>query len=137
MTVFHVVNYGVTGFEVVNHRISENLRIPRCEFFEMKIHEILCIFLIFQRNPEEGRQDPPPPGSILKAAHSGLEMSSQTENKKTYCELIKNGDKDKYKFARKDFECPDIQPNYKLTNPYPQKEQNSQCGDVYTNEDNE
>ena len=51
------------------------------------------------------------------------------------CELIKNGDKDKYKFARKDFECLDIQPNYKLTNPYPQKEQDTQCDDVYTNED--
>ena len=50
------------------------------------------------------------------------------------CELIKNGDKDKYKFARKDFECRDIQPNYKLTNPYPQNEQDPQCGDVYTNE---
>ena len=53
------------------------------------------------------------------------------------CELIKNGDKDKYKFARKDFECPDIQPNYKLVSPYPQKEQDAQCGDAYTNEDNE
>ena len=51
------------------------------------------------------------------------------------CELIKNGDKDKYKFARKDFECPDTQPNYKLTNPYPQKEQDSQCADVYVSED--
>ena len=51
------------------------------------------------------------------------------------CELIKNGDKDKYKFARKDFECPDTQPNYKLANPYPQKEQDSQCADVYVSED--
>ena len=50
------------------------------------------------------------------------------------CELIKNGDKDKYKFARKDFDCPDTQPNYKLTNPYSQKEQDSECGDVYANE---
>jgi len=53
------------------------------------------------------------------------------------CELIKNGDKDQYIFARKDFDCPDVQPNYKLVSPYPQKEQDTQCNDVYTNEDNE
>jgi hypothetical protein len=45
------------------------------------------------------------------------------------CRLIKDGDKDDYKFARKDFECPDSEPNYQFLNPYSQKSDSDVCKD--------
>lgn len=45
------------------------------------------------------------------------------------CDKIKNGDKDLYKFARKDFDCPDKQPNYEFLSPYSQKATSAECED--------
>lgn len=45
------------------------------------------------------------------------------------CERIKNGDKDLYKFARKDFDCEEQQEAFEFKNPYTQKETSSDCGD--------
>ena len=45
------------------------------------------------------------------------------------CEKIKNGDKDLYKFARKDFDCEEQQQTFGFENPYTQKETSSDCGD--------
>ena len=45
------------------------------------------------------------------------------------CELINSGDQDLYKFAQKDFVCPDTQQEYQVVNPYSQKDSNS-CGDT-------
>ena len=45
------------------------------------------------------------------------------------CEKIKNGDKDLYKFARKDFDCIEGQPNYQYLSPYSQKQTSSECED--------
>ena len=45
------------------------------------------------------------------------------------CELLNSGDEDVYKFARKDFVCPDVQQEYQIVNPYSQKDSNS-CGDT-------
>lgn len=44
------------------------------------------------------------------------------------CDLIASGDQDLYKFARKDFVCPDKQQEYQVINPYSQKDSNT-CGD--------
>lgn len=44
------------------------------------------------------------------------------------CNLISNGDEDSYKFARKDFICPDDPQQYLINNPYSQKNTDS-CGD--------
>ena len=45
------------------------------------------------------------------------------------CEKIKNGDKDLYKFARKDFDCEEQQETFEFDSPYTQKETTSDCGD--------
>ena len=45
------------------------------------------------------------------------------------CEKIKNGDKDLYKFARKDFDCEEQQETFEFNSPYTQKETSSDCGD--------
>lgn len=45
------------------------------------------------------------------------------------CEKIKNGDKDLYKFARKDFDCDERQPNYQYLSPYSQKQTSTDCED--------
>jgi hypothetical protein len=45
------------------------------------------------------------------------------------CRHIKDGDQDLYKFARKDFTCPDTEQGYEFLNPYTQKESIQQCED--------
>ena len=45
------------------------------------------------------------------------------------CNLIGSGDEDTYKFARKDFVCPDMQQEYQIVNPYSQKDSDA-CGDT-------
>ena len=45
------------------------------------------------------------------------------------CELIKNGDKDLYKFARKDFDCEEQQNKFKFNTPYTQDDIADQCKD--------
>ena len=45
------------------------------------------------------------------------------------CKLIKYGDEDLYKFARKDFECPEQEPGYQVDSPYSQKEDSEICED--------
>ena len=45
------------------------------------------------------------------------------------CSKLTNADKDVYKYAFKEFACPDIQPNYPYLSPYSQKETDTECGD--------
>ena len=45
------------------------------------------------------------------------------------CELIKNGDKDLYKFARKDFDCEEQQNKFKFNTPYTQDDIADECKD--------
>jgi len=45
------------------------------------------------------------------------------------CSRLENADKDIYKYAFKEFACPDIQPNYQYLSPYSQKETDTECGD--------
>jgi len=45
------------------------------------------------------------------------------------CPKLVNADKDIYKYAFKEFACPDIQPNYQYLSPYSQKETDTECGD--------
>ena len=45
------------------------------------------------------------------------------------CQRLTNADKDIYKYAFKEFACPDIQPNYQYLSPYSQKETDTECGD--------
>ena len=45
------------------------------------------------------------------------------------CSKLANADKDIYKYAFKEFACPDIQPNYQYLSPYSQKETDTECGD--------
>jgi hypothetical protein len=45
------------------------------------------------------------------------------------CSKLTNADKDVYKYAFKEFACPDIQPNYQYLSPYFQKETDTECGD--------
>ena len=45
------------------------------------------------------------------------------------CSKLTNADKDVYKYAFKEFACPDIQPNYQYLSPYSQKETDTECGD--------
>ena len=45
------------------------------------------------------------------------------------CSKLANADKDIYKYALKEFTCPDIQPNYQYLSPYSQKETDTECGD--------
>ncbi len=47
----------------------------------------------------------------------------------TMCELIKNGDKDLYKFARKDFDCEENQQQFQFNTPYAQKQSTDECED--------
>ena len=44
------------------------------------------------------------------------------------CNKIKNGEYDLYRFARRDFECPDITSNYQFLDPYAAKSADDQCG---------
>ena len=45
------------------------------------------------------------------------------------CSKLIGADKDVYKYAFKEFACPDIQPNYQYLSPYSQKETDTECGD--------
>jgi len=45
------------------------------------------------------------------------------------CSKLTDADKDIYKYAFKEFACPDIQPNYQYLSPYSQKETDTECGD--------
>jgi hypothetical protein len=45
------------------------------------------------------------------------------------CSKLENADKDIYKYAFKEFACPDVQPNYQYLSPYSQKETDTECGD--------
>ena len=45
------------------------------------------------------------------------------------CELINNGDKDLYKFARKDFDCKEQQQQFQFNTPYAQKQSTDECED--------
>jgi len=45
------------------------------------------------------------------------------------CSKLTNADKDVYKYAFKEFACPDIQSNYQYLSPYSQKETDTECGD--------
>jgi len=45
------------------------------------------------------------------------------------CSKLTGADKDIYKYAFKEFACPDIQPNYQYLSPYSQKETDTECGD--------
>jgi hypothetical protein len=45
------------------------------------------------------------------------------------CSKLVNVDKDVYKYAFKEFTCPDVQPNYQYLSPYSQKEIDTECGD--------
>jgi hypothetical protein len=47
----------------------------------------------------------------------------------TMCELINNGDKDLYKFARKDFDCEEQQQQFQFNTPYTQKQSTDECED--------
>tara|TARA_Y100000296_G_C5139250_1_gene240014 strand:- start:35 stop:1207 length:1173 start_codon:yes stop_codon:yes gene_type:complete len=44
------------------------------------------------------------------------------------CNKIKNGDKDLYKFARRDFICQEITSNYQFLDPYAAKSVDEECG---------
>lgn len=43
------------------------------------------------------------------------------------CNAIANGDKDVYRFARRDFVCPDTKPNYQFLDPYATKSDDGEC----------
>ena len=45
------------------------------------------------------------------------------------CESIANADLDEYKFARKDFNCPDQDGSFGFSSPYGQKGSSNPCGD--------
>ena len=45
------------------------------------------------------------------------------------CDKVKDGDKDLYKFARKDFECPDLVQKNVFSSPYEQKDSTEDCED--------
>jgi hypothetical protein len=45
------------------------------------------------------------------------------------CSRLANADKGIYKYAFKEFACPDVQPNYQYLSPYSQKETDTECGD--------
>jgi hypothetical protein len=45
------------------------------------------------------------------------------------CSKLTDADKDIYKYAFKEFSCPDVQPNYQYLSPYSQKETDTECGD--------
>jgi hypothetical protein len=57
-----------------------------------------------------------------------IELDNQIDSS-IICENIKNGDKDLYKFARKDFDCDEKQANYEYLNPYSQKQTSAECED--------
>lgn len=57
-----------------------------------------------------------------------IELDDQI-NASIICEKIKNGDKDLYKFARKDFDCEEQQETFEFNSPYTQTETSSDCGD--------
>ena len=57
-----------------------------------------------------------------------LELDGEI-NSDVMCSKLTNADKDIYKYAFKEFACPDIQPNYQYLSPYSQKETDTECGD--------
>jgi hypothetical protein len=57
-----------------------------------------------------------------------LELDSEISSD-IMCSRLTNVDKDVYKYAFKDFICPDTKPNYQYLSPYSQKETDTECGD--------
>ena len=68
-------------------------------------------------------------GLPVQFEHTPFRLTDDEISPAFVCQLLNSGDEDVYKFARKDFVCPDTQQEYQIVNPYSQKDSNS-CGDT-------
>ena len=70
----------------------------------------------------------PVPNIDSSFANYYLDLEADDEIEPSFiCKHLKHGDKDLYRFARRDFECPDTKPNYQFLDPYVSKPEEEGC----------
>jgi len=121
------------------------------EIFEVKLQEVFrwvddllertleeeLIPMVFKKEPilivndilvEAVEEDDVEIDSTFVEYYFELELDGEISSD-LMCSKLTNADKDIYKYAFKEFACPDIQPNYQYLSPYSQKETDTECGD--------
>ena len=109
--------------------------------FEVEIFEVASdgelIPMVFKKEPilivndilvEAVEEDDVEIDSTFVEYYFDLELDGEISSD-IMCSKLTNADKDVYKYAFKEFACPDIQPNYQYLSPYSQKETDTECGD--------
>jgi hypothetical protein len=109
--------------------------------FEVEIFEVASdgelIPMVFKKEPilivndilvEAVEEDDVEVDSTFVEYYFDLELDGEISSA-LICSKLENADKDIYKYAFKEFACPDVQPNYQYLSPYSQKETDTECGD--------
>jgi hypothetical protein len=109
--------------------------------FEVEVFEVASdgelIPMVFKKEPilivndilvEAVEEDDVEIDSTFVEYYFDLELDGEISSD-VICPKLVNADKDIYKYAFKEFACPDIQPNYQYLSPYSQKETDTECGD--------
>lgn len=109
--------------------------------FEVEVFEVASdgelIPMVFKKEPilivndilvEAVEEDDVEIDSTFVEYYFDLELDGEISSD-IVCSRLANADKDIYKYAFKEFACPDIQPNYQYLSPYSQKETDTECGD--------
>ena len=109
--------------------------------FEVEVFEVgsdgELIPMVFKKEPilivndilvEAVEEDDVEIDSTFVEYYFDLELDGEISSD-VICPKLVNADKDIYKYAFKEFACPDIQPNYQYLSPYSQKETDTECGD--------
>jgi len=119
---------------------SDNFEV---EVFEVKVETVdnitteKLIPMVFKKEPilivndilvEPEEEDDVEIDSTFVEYYFDLELDGEISSD-VICPKLVNADKDIYKYAFKEFACPDIQPNAQYLSPYSQKETDTECGD--------
>ena len=109
--------------------------------FEVEVFEVASdgelIPMVFKKEPilivndilvDAVEEDDVEIDSTFVGYYFDLELDGEISSD-VICPKLVNADKDIYKYAFKEFACPDIQPNYQYLSPYSQKETDTECGD--------
>jgi hypothetical protein len=109
--------------------------------FEVEVFEVASdgelIPMVFKKEPilivndilvEAVEEDDVEIDSTFVEYYFDMELDGEISSD-VICSKLENADKDIYKYAFKEFVCPDIKPNYQYLSPYSQKETDTECGD--------
>ena len=122
------------NFEIEIFSISDVLlpgfgagTVKQVEQLRFLVEPELIIDDILYDEEETNRSPIPNIDSSFADYYFDIETDDQIEAS-FICDKIKNGDKDQHRFARNDFECPDVKSKYQFLDPYAAKSDDDECG---------